>query len=520
MKLDQETLSKQRFWILFGVMVPLLLICMLWLTTSVADTNQSKRDQLQRHKDELDRIAKADLKGAEYMKLLTKRATNLEEQRLKLWEQTWDMQKELVVWPKELQDTIGKLPFGDETITDNDCDKFSRQTNYKAQVDELGKMFKQPEPLQGESVRFKDGPEKVLVHVSQWKTGKAPSPEEVWLAQEDLWVQRVLLGAIQEANQFVARFQKVEKDPYGKNYPAELGPNDRFRSHFINPYWHLDLILTEKAAGFTLRGTIQNRPDSRRQLPIGRIYYEVQVNKGPGAKPVILSVEGEALAPGQEWPIKEMPLAGLVNPEGLLGVMQIFDVRDAPVRQINEIHLAYHGISPVAPHRLANKPLLPMLRGKAETTPAAAAGTPAKGAAAAPAPRKDDGPPKIDKTDNGLIRTRYTEVSKEVRRMPFGMVLLVDQAHVPEVLTALTNSRLRAQITQVGWQHYKGSLGGDGARPGAAPAGERPPAKGPVATDLPQANVVELAVYGIASIYERYPAKETAAAPPAEPAKP
>ena len=42
--------------------------------------------------------------------------------------------------------------------------------------------------------------------------------------------------------------------------------------------------------------------------------------------------------------------------------------------------------------------------------------------------------------------------------MPIGMVLIVDQAHVQDVLTSFARSRLRFQITQVEWKRYRGSI--------------------------------------------------------------
>ena len=61
-------------------------------------------------------------------------------------------------------------------------------------------------------------------------------------------------------------------------------------------------------------------------------------------------------------------------------------------------------------------------------------------------------------TSNGLITRRYTDVTDQVRRMPLAVVVIADQAHIPEVETALANSRLRLQITQVNWQHFRGNL--------------------------------------------------------------
>jgi hypothetical protein len=237
----------------------------------------------------------------------------------------------------------------------------------------------------------------------------------------------------------------------------------------------------------------------------------------------------------------------------------------------------------------------------------AATGSPDGGPAAAGVPGMSGGMQRQTfVTRNGLIRNRYVDVTDQVRRMPVGMVVVVDQAHVQDFLTAFANARLRVQTTQVHWQHLRdnikptGDVGGSpGAGPGVGtlmPGGMRPgdtgtpdseddargsrsgggkfggrgaagmgmpglpnmppgmqggrtfpgmPPGGPgmMVPGMPgmmlpgmgsrgflgtagmgeeaedDMNLVELAVYGIASLYERFPPKKEQAAP-ADPAAP
>ena len=431
--MNQEALTKQRFWILFGITVPLLLICMIWLATSVATENSVKRSLLEGHKDRLDANARKDLQGAEYLKLLTKRTSELEAQRLDLWQQAYNLQKDLTVWPGDLQDSLGKLRFGDQ-ISDADRGRYSNF--YLGEIGDLARQFEQKFQVGNDaedypSVVFKGGWQNRLVQVPKWVE---PGSDEMWLAQEDIWVQRELLKAINDANQFVAKFEPVKETAPKDGKPEEVEPNVRFRGKFQNPYWILNLQLVEKGAQFVVRGTIQNRPDNHRQMMVGRLYFAMQISKD--GKEAIFPIDGEPLVPGQEWPIREFVLPGLVNPEGILGLRQLFRTRDAAVREIREIVLPY------ASHRgFQNPPLMPPISLK-DVAPAA------KGELA-----KVD---KAPKTRNGLELNRYTEVTKEVRRLPFMLLLLVDQAHVPEVLTALANCRLRVQVTQFGWRRAAG----------------------------------------------------------------
>src|SRR5207248_1101913 len=85
-----------------------------------------------------------------------------------------------------------------------------------------------------------------------------------------------------------------------------------------------------------------------------------------------------------------------------------------------------------------------------------------------------------DKTPNGIVRNRYIAVTEQVRHMPVALSLVVEQGHMQDVLTAVTNSRLRIQITQVQWKRAEGiksTLAGSGNTAGGGNTGggsERP----------------------------------------------
>ncbi len=139
---------------------------------------------------------------------------------------------------------------------------------------------------------------------------------------------------------------------------------------------------------------------------------------------------------------------------------------------------------------------------------------------------------------NKLERNRYLQAKQECRHLPIGMVLIVDQENIPDVLAEIANSRLRIQVTQVQIQHVRGikpeAPPGDKAGAPANAGGTNPPAGGsglgpmgmpgvtPGAgnTGTTQAaakteddpNLVELAVYGIAALYENFEAFKAKAA--------
>jgi hypothetical protein len=495
MKLDKETIVKQQFWVGIGVFILAILITLVYLSAGVAESNLDKSKKIEAKKNELEKLKKTPPPSDGDTQDQEKRRVFLEKRKEEIWELAWKMQEELMTWPGapgpgSLQDTLGKMKFG-EKIEENDLrDRYARKDHYDTQVAKMAEVFKTKVKIGDadkvfESIEFKGGARRVIHHVPDWfaKTGKAPSSEEVWLGQEDIWVQREVLNAILEANNTVARFKKVEG-------PAAAA-GEVHRQQFENPYWQLDLVVSQNKDGkFALRGKIKNI--SSFQLGIGKLYFLVQMHSG-NTPPAVLPVEGDTLPAGKDLAILPFPLDFLIKPDGLLGVTQLYEGRISPIRRVEQIALGAQAHRTFWPHLK----MAPFSQGKSVEIV-----------------DKSKAPPNLlgDKardgarTENGLARERYSEVTKQVRRYPVAVVLLVDQAHIPEVEAALANSKLRMQITQVGWQHYRKNLS---EREDGAPL----PAAGKEVEEDKQPNLVELVVYCVASLYERYQPKALASLP-------
>jgi len=179
-----------------------------------------------------------------------------------------------------------------------------------------------------------------------------------------------------------------------------------------------------------------------------------------------------------------------------------------------------------------------------------------------------------DFTYNGLARRRYVNITGQVRAMPIGLVVVADQGFVQDVLTALANSKLRFQTAQTTLARFRGTLsylpqspgfpsgppsgmppmgeGAVGSAPpgppvpgGPRPGGPRPGGPGPGSAgmvgpgmmgpgmfgpgmfggapmnssdDQTAGNLIEVTVFGIAALYEKFDAaaakKDEAAAAP------
>ncbi|GEM_PF-2944477 len=167
---------------------------------------------------------------------------------------------------------------------------------------------------------------------------------------------------------------------------------------------------------------------------------------------------------------------------------------------------------------------------------------------------------------NGVLMDRYLEVSEQSRRLPVGLSLIVDQDHINRVLDSFNNSKLRFLTSQVLLNRYPNSVrpplvanaaeapkeaegpppaafspmgGGDGPRGGSGPKGGglgvapmgipgavQPGIGGAVQPGMGAGigggfapgmlsagteeleNNVEMVIYGVVTLYERYPKRK------------
>jgi hypothetical protein len=211
-----------------------------------------------------------------------------------------------------------------------------------------------------------------------------------------------------------------------------------------------------------------------------------------------------------------------------------------PVKRVDRLALSHPS------SRTGPTPLVASSRAKAEGAPGETAPPPP--GTGQPAPAGTAPAANAGLTENKLSRIRYAQSSQEVRRMPVGLVVVIDQAHIQDLLAAVANSPLRIQTTQFHWQRFHGDIrpesagapgdAGGKAGPGkATPGGELAPGGKTVAPVPPSGaraggqqprpdappgsaaaaeeqdwDLVELAVYGTASLYERPPERTQTAA--------
>jgi hypothetical protein len=481
-----DSLKKHHFWILAGLAPLLAFLTMIFLMTGPGEAKDKAAAEITKKKEE---AARTQTKGKKALdEDYPKQKEVLFKQRETLWKVNYEAQKALFTWPqapslRQLEQKYQK--FGEKIEARNEFEDFKRKEVYERAYDQAAEQIK-PTTFAGGDWR------RVLRHVSNWGVA-LPTSNQVWLALEDLWVQRSLLMPVKEVNAEAARFELVRN---GQGEPPPL--KRTFRSRI----WEVELEVPTEGphANRVMYARLTNRTN-RLQIPNANSEIRLRVWLSDGGQPVTYRIQpGEFVKAGGEVKVD----ATNVNPQlhGTAGaevqkitrVEQVLDERTVPVRQVLAVELGYKD----ARHHAAQLKK-PDFWPEEEAAPTSGEGFPGMGMPGAPVP---GGPGGIGSPDGGAPgmppfgfgfgaaqragakfgtpaqvldgnKERYLQETPQVRRMPVALVLLVDQMFVQDALVAYANSPLRFQVTQYHWKRFRGSLsGGPG---GFMPGGGYPP---------------------------------------------
>ena len=352
---------------------------------------------------------------------------------------------------------------------------------------------------------------------------------EAWIAQENFWIQKEIYRIIRSANDDIAVFDWYDKDV--KKAPQDLKgkvaqTDNVYR--FKNSALELELKL-DKTGSLTL--TVKNLLARKQKLDLN---FRVLMNDGAGFKPEVIAVSGNPLYPKAEKgdvsnkdtftktypPLKDAKAAPRT---GIYGVEQQLTWETAAIKRIDYISIGAdtpdeishsHRTYPLALRTLEEKPAVAAPPDPLKKLPD---GVPVRPDKALIAPR--------GALAHGLSPDHYVDVTEQSRRLPVAIVLIVDQDHVDRILTAFNNSKFRFLETQVLLNHFPGSLQpplveekkevvGDQIfiRPERIP--RRPPGEGgnPAVRGGGDSEAnMELVIYGIMTLYQRYPPRGAAA---------
>ncbi len=601
-KIDKEFLKKNQFWIGLGAFVLLWLVGVIAVIAGGGESKDKKEYE----------SAFTGVKG-----LGARAKTKAHEEpwvsygnkfaglKNAAWKEGWDLQQGLYEQPgQNPQNGLYSWPKGMEApeypTSELSLDARTKYRNdYKAQYAKLEKdRVVWP-------VEMDKGFDNILKQ-QNWENaqGNPPTREEIWLAQEDFWVKRDLLYALRAALDHAARFKEIERTVNPKGAPGGakgLGEGEIARYKLRNTSWEIELIIkkgAERPYAVSEKSTIKNVHPSRRTQALTtragnrglnfRLWQE-------GHYPMQVPVAGALLPHDATAEFGAATDLSAFEPAKPLVFDQEFEWENAPIRRIEALDVPYQShrtvttalrarddlkkLDPTATELEAAKDGKDGKDGKPPNQGPGVPKMPGGPAGERPGGSKGGGDATaLDLTPNNAIpRNRYLHVSEQCRHLPVAMRLIVDPAHVHDVLAAVINSRLRIQVTQVQLARAsdivrqapgdkgkggEGALVGMGPRafppgygrpgvpggprmPGMPPGGSMRPPGGPkmppggpkmppvfpmgkdgpgtktedTSTTAPTADLaplVELTIYGVACLYER-PTKPVSTAAPSPP---
>ncbi len=490
MKLDKETVIKHQFWFLLGGYFLFWLVAVLWLWSTASGEIVKVKKAYEDNETALKSAQSNPINTATFLPPWEKEATIVNGHKIVIWNDAWDIQKDMYTWPKEWeQKDMANL----QTPLSTDELRRYRDNLYPDEIEELRKNA----PLWLNPVELAGGFDSIFQPKKDWK--ETPTREECRLSQEDFWVKRELLLVVWKAMADQAiMFGPLDIDE--KKEPKPKGVEARYR--YRNQNWEITLHIRKNDKGQLVIGgdsTIKNVNPTRRSQPLTSAKGEgIRFNVAQVPVQTRFEVRGEPVGPEETRPFSEQdgvhedyePLDGIVwerSAERPISISQGFDQTNSPIRCINALAVAKQDCRTFTWPLQANQALTqldPIPEDESKKTETTGVGGPG-GAGGAGGDMsmmqrqmemmkqmKSGGgmgggnaaeAAVVNPTPNNAIeRNRYLQPASQdktanppSRHLPLALQLIVEQEHMQDVLVTFANSRLRFQITQVEFHRAK-----------------------------------------------------------------
>ena len=480
--MKNSALAKYHSWIVFAAALVLLFGAFLAMFFMATGTIKARSEEI--NKQVADLGLKVESRGA--IDLLKQQQTTMDAKRGELWFDNYERQTsaKIFAWPASRDANLKvlgarDLKFGEDIVVNNN--ELNPSVILKSFETGYEQLSTQTAPT-----RFGSGGtptwRSVFRHVADWGNKISVEVPWLWLALEDYWVQRAVLLPIRDFNVEASIFKDVTPKP------SKAGDDNPLKRTFRNRVWELKLEVTDPLGKPAIAGTLRNTTSRLQLLGVEKlmrlkVWFKDKVDEEPDA---ILELRGELVPGGGELEIKSQKLANVGDIAKITRVQQVFDEATVPVRLVTNIELGL----------LDNKnkaAVLEMPEHIAKIVPETPTGSGGdvsgggfQGSSAGGPPGGIPGGGKGDDEDlagryggsggggaGGAAtkgksgnwksvlegnKARYVKRTSDVRRMPFGLSVVVDADCVNDLLVAYANSPLRIQITQTQWQRFRDTL--------------------------------------------------------------
>lgn len=368
--MNKDKLKKHHFWILLGLVPLLVLIAVVTINSGVGAAIETKQAEIKKSQDEVS--AKKGAKGNALIDKVQKRAADIAAKRTELWDANWKKQFPLFTWPKDGGGLLTRLNydengqglrFGDKAVptANGELDIFRRTEVYLKTYEQMaariaptqfgsgaastggggGGGLGRPGAFGGGAAapRAGEGWQAVLRHVSEWGQ-QQPSPYQIWLALEDIWVQRSMIEAVRSVNDEVAKFEKKER----AGSDGRPLPDEALHRRFVSRIWDVEVEVKQDGNRQVVTGKLTNNTDTLQLLGSGSaLVLNVWLDKN-AAEPFKFKIGGEYV-PGRGTmtivTTKDHDIPPGTSVTEVAKIEQVFDARTVPVRRVDKLVLGY-----------------------------------------------------------------------------------------------------------------------------------------------------------------------------------
>lgn len=195
-----EPVLAQKFWIIAAV--ALILPSYGWWTAS--DTLRSEaQTRVQKLDGDFGRIPGEgqikEIPNKDWTAKVEEQNTVREQQNKQAAAVLWQAQKELMFWPDNIAADMAASGYRGELPEGRDVARHFYRTEYPLQISKLRSIVNPISPTNPDGVVQLAQDTLTQVPAGRWDR-LAPTVEEMWDAQEDIWLQTALLNAIAEVN--------------------------------------------------------------------------------------------------------------------------------------------------------------------------------------------------------------------------------------------------------------------------------------------------------------------------------
>lgn len=193
-----DAIKKHRFWILLGLAVPMILYGYIAANASLREATTKREGEIKDVESKIPPSSKPNARFAEGLKAVNEKHKAQVDAALG---SLWTEQAKRMTWPTAVASRIPKTYRGDIPLSA----RFAYRNNEYPALWE--KLFYSLEPMVPETIQGITHTQKVFVEpaaltVSVFVPNQPPSTEEVWDAQEDLWLMSMIADAIRETNKY------------------------------------------------------------------------------------------------------------------------------------------------------------------------------------------------------------------------------------------------------------------------------------------------------------------------------